>query len=216
MIPAQVFCRVVRFTGESGRGGTGFLTDGPGDGLYLVTVAHNTSGDREECVEIQQAWGALAPQGALLERIGDVSSGLDLAVYSVPPNLRPTWYVGSVAVEASSLIYGQDCFILGYPFLQAGEAFGSGSQLPLIKKACISGRMVREDVTSWIVDTHANPGFSGAPLVYRVSGTQEYRIAGVVTQAMLGPTVEGGDMTTPAGFTYCLASEHIKVLIEGA
>lgn len=216
MIPSQVFCRIVRFTGESGRAGAGFFVDGP-QGLCLVTAAHNTSRDREEYVEIQQAWGDLAPVGALLERLGDVDAPLDVAAYHVPDNLRPDWYVGSVPVSDDGLVWGQDCFILGYPFLQASDAFGMGSQLPLIKKAVISGRILRNDSEIWIIDTHANPGFSGGPLVYNANGTTEYRFAGIVIQAMTGPTVEGGDTSSPAGFTYCLASRHIESLLgQGA
>lgn len=187
--------------------------DGP-DGLALVTAAHNTSGDREEYVEFQQAWGDAAPVGALLERVGDTETGHDVAVYGVPDDLRPTWYVGSLEVTDQGLVYGQDCFILGYPYLLAGDITPQGTQLPLIKKAVISGRLKRDWGDLWLVDTIANPGYSGSPLVFQVAGTREFRVAGVVIQAMTGPISEGGDPHAPAGFSLCLASRHVRDILE--
>lgn len=213
MIPAQVYCRVVRFKGESGLQGAGFFVDGP-RGLALVTAAHNCSGDREEYVEFQQAAGDYSPVGALLERRGDIASPIDVAVYDVPENLRPQWYVGSVDPIDQGLIWGQDCFILGYPYLMAGKAFGGGSELPMIKKAIISGQVVRDQTDFWIVDTIANPGFSGGPLIFQVNGTRDYRLAGVVIQAMTGPISATDPSHGPAGFSVCIGSRHIRELIE--
>ena len=30
--------------------------------------------------------------------------------------MMPSWYIGSVRVTSDGLIYGQDCYILGYPY----------------------------------------------------------------------------------------------------
>lgn len=208
MIPAQVYCRIVRFKGESGRCGTGFFVDGP-RGLSLVTAAHNCSGDREEYIEFQQAWADVQPVAALLERCDAMSADLDLAVFDVPTNLRPDWYVGSVEANDDGLVWGQDCFILGYPYLMAGYANLPGTGMPMIKKAIISGLRKTEGVSYWFIDADANPGFSGGPLVFQLAGTNQYRFAGVVTGRMTAPISEDGPVA-PAGFSVCIGIEYVK------
>lgn len=141
-----------------------------------------------------------------------MSESLDLAVFDVPSNLRPDWYVGSVEASDNGLILGQDCFILGYPYLMAGAANFPGTGLPMIKKAVISGARKIDGASYWYVDADANPGFSGGPLVFRLADTDEYQFAGVVIQRMTGPLEQGGPMS-PAGFSVCLGIQHVRQVL---
>lgn len=223
MIPAQVFCRVVSVTTESGRRGTGFLTEHDG-GMALITARHVCSGEPEELIDFQQAWGDAAPVRGYLDRIGlaDATTDADVAAFDIPQMLRPDWFVGRVALSSDGLIWGQDCYILGYPFGLASPIGGGGQQLPIIKKGIIAGSSGTDGspggARGWYVDALANPGFSGGPLVYEVAGTdRQYAIAGVVSGSYSAPIEEPSDanptpLRAPSGLSYCTDVGHVREL----
>jgi hypothetical protein len=210
------FCRVIRFKTESNRRGTGFLFD-HSEGLALITAAHLCNGDREELLEFQQAWADAAPVTAYLDRIGSLDSTGDVAAFEVPQNLWPQWFVGKVPLTSDGLVYGQDCYILGYPF-DLSSAVGiqvKGHGLPIIKKGIISGSSADNDIWTWYIDVHANPGFSGGPLVIERSGSaRDFQIAGVTIGASFAPLDEPSNlnpspMPFPAGLSGCVDVKHV-------
>lgn len=213
MIPAQIFCRVVSFVSELEKPGTGFLVDHQ-DGLALVTAAHLSSGEPEELVTFQQAWGDAAPVTGYLDRIGH-DPVFDVAAYAVPHHLRPSWFVGEVRLDSDRLIYGQDCYLLGYPYGLATRIGLEGNRLPILRKGIIAGARNEEGQRGWYVDATALPGFSGGPLVYEVQGTnREYAIAGVIRGTLVAPEAEPTDENPeprkiPAGISQCADSMHV-------
>ena len=178
-------------TTEVGKRGTGFLFDHRG-GLGLVTAAHVCSGAREEVIEFQQAYGDAGPVAGYLDRIGPIADhGADVAAFDVPESLRPSWFVGSVPLMSNGIIYGQDCYIVSYPFGLSSPIGSTGQEIPIIKRAVISGSSNDDGIRGWYVDAVANPGFSGGPLVFEIPGSpRQYGIAGVVRGALTAPLEE--------------------------
>lgn len=210
MLSNDLLCRIVRFKGED-HSGAGFFVDHDG-GTFLVTAKHNTTQEREEYVQVRQAYGDETFHGSYLERVGDLSLSHDVAVFRIPDSFRPLWYEGAIELSTpGDLFYAQDCLILGYPARQGERSESPGIELPLIKKGILSGKQDVDGTTYWIVDVMANPGFSGGPLVCLQPGRQAYLFAGVVKAAEHGEV--GGLPRLPTGFSYCVESTHILELL---
>lgn len=76
---------------------------------------------------------------------------------------------------------GQDVFFLGYPY-NYDDILTSFPQtqtpVPFVKKACFSG--VSESMGVLFLDGINNPGFSGGPVCFKDSKTNNYKIAGLI------------------------------------
>lgn len=66
-----------------------------------------------------------------------------------------------------SIVFGDDCFFLGYPMSLKTEMRpneNDGFPIPLIKKAIYSGQMEINGLNSIFLDGNNTPGFSGGPI----------------------------------------------------
>jgi hypothetical protein len=99
------------------------------------------------------------------------------------------------------LIYGQDVYFLGFPYGFLGRhSFGrSGYPLPFVKKAVVS----LFDGTTYLLDGHNNPGFSGGPVVWKAPHSQEFNAGAVVSgYRCVDEPVYGGTGATPLTYRY--------------
>ena len=72
------------------------------------------------------------------------------------------------AAGSGSTYYGQQVYILGFPHGHdsGGAEINRGLPIPFVKSGVISA-FAFGDVKKIYIDTHANEGFSGGPVVFR-------------------------------------------------
>lgn len=146
---------------------------------FLVTARHLARHEGEGLeVEWEQGW---VPAPADL--IGHCSGEVDISVYSarqcLPRLIDPEWH--DVGVEPD-LRLGEDIRFYGFPYgLRTSRRDGT-VPMPLVKAGIVSGFFGSTQLgpdSSFLIDGHNNPGFSGGPVVSIRGG--KYRIAGVVS-----------------------------------
>ena len=179
MVTSNVIQRMFKIrTGDSQ--GSAFTVERH-DRQYLVTARHVLDGAAQmHAIEIwyEQQWWSLD-----LTVVGMGEHAIDVAVLTATSQLSPTHPLG---LSMAHIVYSQPAYILGFPLgLHSGGAeLNRGLPFPFVKSGTISA-MEFGDVKRVYIDTHANEGFSGGPVVYHPhyesKEPNELRVAGVVT-----------------------------------
>jgi len=159
MITANVIHRVFRIRVDQTEG-TAFTID-KDRREYLVTAKHiadTVTAGREIEVFGNSAWASLR-----IELVGHSSGDSDISVLAANRPLTPPGL--PMPATSKGVIYGQDMYFLGFPYGFLGKhVFGSnGYPLPFVKRATLS----LLDGTTYLLDGHNNPGFSGGPVVWK-------------------------------------------------
>jgi hypothetical protein len=184
----------IRVGGSTGITGTAFTLDVDGR-EYLVTAKHMVGKLRNRgAIEISVGSDLWEPIDVAVYRCdGDV----DIAIFIPPRQLTVNQPLEPIG-DLSQVDDGQDMYFAGFPL--GGSAWAKWAPahgdhpLPMIKKGVYSGTFESKDRTPVILlDGFNNPGFSGAPIVYRVVGHSDwtYYVFGVVSGFIpqLGPVV---------------------------
>ena len=160
--------------------GTAFTIDRAGR-QYLVTARHVVEGIVPgETIDVwhEDQWTHLDVN------IGGMGQGeLDIAVLTCTFQISP---VHPLEADSAGMVYGQPAYILGFPYGRdsGGAEINRGLPIPFVKSGVISA-FTLGGVKKVYVDTHANEGFSGGPVVFRPQQGRrephELRVAGVVT-----------------------------------
>lgn len=189
MIPWEVWSRVFRFAGESGHMASAFLID-VDHGRFLVTARHVTSGESKEHVVLRHPWTrGGTPTSHVLERVGGLSAPGDVAAFIAPEDLAAR--TGPVMTASRGLVLTQECFLLGYPSGLQPDGQEQNKQLPIVKRAILSGSSTGTDGSrTFLVDTIANPGFAGGPLVFRNESTGRFHFGGVISDTLSAPLLD--------------------------
>jgi Trypsin-like peptidase domain len=199
-VPDAVFGRVVQFTGESRKPGTGFLLR-QRDKQVLVTARHLCIDEPEEVLKIRHPWtnGGFAYQ-VTLSRVGmNAVPTADFAIFAMGSN--PVEVRGDVPLNSDLFAYGQDAFILGYPHDIGLRPRETVQNIPFVKRCILSAWETDDDrVATFYIDAIVNPGFSGGPLAFQTD-TGQWRFAGVVVRNMTAPLWEPtpGEPPPPIG-----------------
>jgi S1-C subfamily serine protease len=175
LVPSNVFCRVI-LVRHNGHTGTMFALDCEGR-QYFVTAKHLVD-------DVQGQIG-------IEVRHNDNWKILDLALVGHSPDSDVSVFAAGFKFVHEALIaepttanlyFGQDAFFLGFPFGWHGKApeMTNGYPLPFIKRATVS-MFDLANQNCLFLDGLNNPGFSGGPVAYKVIGTENYCIAGVVS-----------------------------------
>lgn len=155
--------------------GTCFTIDIEGR-QYFVTAKHVVenlkSGDEIELF-YKNTW--LKTNAILIghSTISDVSVfAIDFYIFAHP--LTPS---------AGGMSYGQDLYFLGFPYGISAEigVLNRDFPLPLVKKGIFSAIFFEQPGKMFLIDGHNNPGFSGGPVVFKHSETNEFNVAGVIS-----------------------------------
>jgi hypothetical protein len=91
-------------------------------------------------------------------------------------------------LKSDGLVLSQDVFFVGFPYKIYADNYclHDGRPMPVVKRGNVAQLVGRENfgesLGGILVDGYANPGFSGGPLVFSPPGTNEVRIAGVVSR----------------------------------
>lgn len=181
MITANIWQRAFQIHYGNGLG-TCFAID-VDNKQYLVTAKHvvpNISKTDQIHLLIDEK---LSPYESQL--VGVTNGDVDIAVLAIsnvitPPNL-PT------SANADGIIFGQDIYILGYPYgWHSDIVLATGSSLPIVRKGCLSGALKlgnqKLPIPAFLLDAHVNSGFSGGPLLFHPGGNvaAPLVIAGVI------------------------------------
>ncbi len=193
MITNRVFTRTYWIKCGSSSG-TGFLVDIDSK-RYLVTVKHVVSEYSETnpiCYAKNNTWHILP---TIRTWIGDDSA--DLAIFSPQTPTRPNAPGWNIELNSASVQIGQDVFFTGFPYGMFTDNLGANDGFPiaLVKKACFSGVDSRQNV--YYLDGVVNKGFSGAPVIAKVSGEENEKIIGVIEgyYGKVNPVTENGQET---------------------
>lgn len=110
-----------------------------------------------------------------------VHSEADVAVTALSAPLTEDM---PVTPSMDGLVYGQECYFLGYPF-GLGLGGSTSPQLPFVKRCILSAQEQMgwpDRVRTLYLDGHNNIGFSGGPVFfYRDNDRSSPCIAGVVS-----------------------------------
>lgn len=146
---------------------------------YLVTARHLALDEGEGLkIEWEQGWVS-----APADLIGHCGGAVDISVYSarqcLPRLIDHEWH--NVGVEPD-LRLGEDIRFFGFPYGLSTSRRNGTVPVPLVKAGIVSGFFGSTQLgpdSSFLIDGHNNPGFSGGPVVSIRGG--EYRVAGVVS-----------------------------------
>ena len=131
----------------------------------------------------------------------------------------------SLEASAGGLCYGQQAYLLGFPYglHSDGAEINRGRPIPFVKAGVVSA-MEFGDVNKIYIDTHANEGFSGGPVVFHPQDEpkerNELRVAGVVTAYLQYPRTfhdgSGNPLTVGenAGIVVALGMKQVVDLID--
>ncbi len=158
--------------------GTTFAIDFK-DHQYLITARHVASGVTNYCeIEWERGWRPLP-----VSLVGHCTSEVDISVLyaqqNLPRMLLPEWKSPEFEPD---LKLGEAIRFYGFPY---GLSTSRGTEtvpVPLVKSGIVSGfhgDAALGPTSSFWIDGHNNPGFSGGPLV-SIRG-DSYKVAGVIS-----------------------------------
>ena len=158
--------------------GTAFAVD-EGNREYIVTARHIA--ELTEGCDIQvmgiEGWATCAAKA-----IEHAEGPIDISVIALLQTLVPKEGRFPVPLGVGGIVYGQEAMFMGFPAgydPNAGPRLFNGFPLSLVKYARFSS-MPYQGYPIWL-DGHNNPGFSGSPLCFAPSKSNEIQVAGVVT-----------------------------------
>jgi hypothetical protein len=186
-VTTNVFRRVleIRSGGSNGITGTAFTVD-VDNREYLVTAKHMVQKLTEKRAKIEirtvDNWEPL--EVTVYPCDGDV----DIAVLIPPRQLTVNFPLEPIGAKHRAFV-GQDMLFVGFPYgASAGAVSGRGMNgtypMAIIKRGTWSGNLEEDGKAPVILlDGYNNPGFSGAPIVFREVGEQEvvFYVIGVIS-----------------------------------
>jgi len=176
-VTSNVYTRVLYIqAGE--RVGTAFTMDVDGR-QYLITAKHLTIGLKEQDLVNVYSSNKWSPTPVKVLRCKDP---VDIAVLVPSRILTPSYLLEPISGNRQITI-GQDVYFVGFPLGLSMEDKGLNRDYPLgiVKKGVLSASFNEEGVVIYLLDAFNNPGFSGAPVVYRETPHADAYVLGVVS-----------------------------------
>jgi hypothetical protein len=178
-ITSNVFRRVLMIRPAGSESfGTGFTLDADGR-QYLITAKHVVAGMKTEgTIEIREGenWSPVSVKVFLCD------DPIDIAVLVPPRQLTVTFPLEPTMAD---IRYGQDVYFVGFPYglFTSGQNVNGSFPVAFIKKAVMSASTNDHGATLLFLDGQNNPGFSGAPIVYRDLDKTDFtfKLLGVVS-----------------------------------
>lgn len=216
MITFNAFGRIFQIKSATGTA-TAFSVDENGR-QYLVTALHVLPEPVNEVqLRFKDAWKTIP-----VTLTGRGNKDIDVVVYSPSFRIAPDF---ELPLTKGLMILGQDVYFLGFPYGITSEVNDPGWHLPypLIKKACISGRINKGNGKIWLLDGINNPGFSGGPVVFYPINPRDnkLRIMGVISGFKFSPEpLFSGEEETDyfvkanTGIVYATCAGHVLDIIE--
>lgn len=175
-ITMNVFKRII-FIKYNDYYGTSFTVE-VNDKQYIITAKHIVEGIKQnDSIFFFQdnQWKKIE-----VKNIQFKNPKVDAIVLVPSIQLTP---ITNVEFTSMDIEFGQDVYFLGFPFGFKTDIGSLNNNFPIafIKKGICSSidNTSPEIVVIWI-DGYCNPGFSGGPIVFKDSFTENYKIAGVL------------------------------------
>ena len=162
---------------------TGFIVEDNGE-LFMVTAKHifpktHLSGSKIRIyVKDDSIWNYM--DGTLFHHS---NNKIDISIIRIYEGEK-TIIKNKFNLTIESLIYGDEGYILGFPFSMSTPILNREFPLPLIKRVINSGTIKDKGAQVIFLDGHNNPGFSGGPIVFKnhlKKGGHIWQIVGVVS-----------------------------------
>lgn len=205
----QVLTNVFSLESETGQRGTGFVLT-RSDRQFLVTAEHGFSSDPDQTVLLRRFYDDQTAH-MLLRRVNPAEGASDILIFELETQLDIPFALP--AVDDAGVMQGQDALIAGFPNVGASlTATVQGLPFPTVLPMCKQGIVSGFSRDLLYIDTIANTGFSGSPVVYRHQESAEVRIAGMVVQTVTEELALRGIVGEPhqaAGLTVCVSSRRI-------
>ena len=178
MITSNVFQRTFRIKLDN-RVGTGFTIDVEGR-QYLATARHivdEVAQGQSQAVEISYN-GAWIPLNFRVAWMSATSS--DIALLAPTQQLSPTH---PLEASTAGMILGQQMYFCGFSnlFQHDAERINNYYPIPLIRQGILAGLSANGEDQVVVIDGHNVSGFSGGPVVFKPQGSEDYRVAGVIS-----------------------------------
>ena len=145
---------------------------------YLVTARHVVPNTKARTKILhEEKWKDL-PWNGIYHHPGKP----DIAIVTLNQQIAPRH---PVELSSDGTLMGQDTTILGFPFGWNYTQYdmNNGYPIPFVKSATFSALIPRGELSTFILDGHSNPGFSGGPVAAEGKSHKEPKIIGVVTQS---------------------------------
>ena len=219
MVTSNVLQRTFRISWNNAAG-TAFTVDHDGR-RYFVTARHVvdgiTSGDHLQVFNDGQ-W-----RDCPASVIGFGPGSVDVAVLALPVKLSPNH---PLPATAKGLSVGQEVYLAGFPFglhSVVGDDLNANYPIAFVKRGVLSAFGREDGHEVFYLDAHNNPGFSGGPVVFRPTNSQDFSIAGVISGYRFNaePVYDGERDTgmrihSNTGIVICWPSHHVMKLIEAS
>jgi hypothetical protein len=164
------------------------------DEQYLISARHlfnNYIHNEEVTINLfhQEIWKTV--KGNILHHSNPL---IDVSVFRLPYAIAPKYIFST----STNLMYGQDVFMLGFPYGHYQEVGEMNRNYPMafIKKACFSS--ARKSIDEGVIlffDGHNNKGFSGGPIAHYDGNTNIASIHAIIS----GYIPQEGSINTPFG-----------------
>ena len=158
--------------------GTGFTLEADGR-QYLITAKHVVAGLKADgTIEIRQGerWWPIPV------KVFRCDDPIDIGILVPPKQLTVTF---PLEPTMAGVQYGQDVYFVGFPYglFTSGQDLNAGLPLAFIKKAIMSASTNDHGADVIFLDGQNNPGFSGAPIVFRDLNKNDstFKVMGVVS-----------------------------------
>ena len=177
MITGNVVHRIFRINYKE-RIGTCFTITVENE-MYLITATHIVK-DITDCDSVQiyhnGEWKILP-----VNLVRHTSRTVDISVLSADLSFSEDL---PLRASGDGLHYGQDVYFLGFPnVVNVDDTLSSALEMnrdfptPIVKHAILSGF---GNDNHHLIDGYANPGFSGGPMVFKPSDSNDFQVAGVI------------------------------------
>ena len=157
--------------------GTAFAVEWQGK-EYLVTARHVVPAlSAQTKILHAETWKDL-PYNGIYHHGGKA----DVAVITLSQQIAPRY---PLEPSSDGIILGQEVTILGFPFGWNHTQYNinNGYPLPFVKSATFSAMIPSGELSTFILDGHSNPGFSGGPVVAEGKSPKDLKVVGIVTQS---------------------------------
>lgn len=200
---------------------TAFLIENTGE-IFMVTARHvfpaslNSKSKIRLFVKEDKKWNYM--DGTVLHHN---NPKVDISIIRVFEGQKTT-IKNDFILSMRNLIYGDEGYILGFPYNLSTDILDREFPLPLIKKVINSGTIIEEGVQMIFLDGHNNPGFSGGPIVFKnhsKSNGHVWQIVGVISAYVS----QNNELNTPigkmkynenSGIVIGYSSDYIKSIIQ--
>lgn len=187
-ITSNVFLRVLKIR-VGNDVGTAFTLD-VDQRQYVVTAKHIVGDlplDTSIDIYTSGAWNAEHVKAF------HAAKGIDVSVL-VPDRLLTVTF--PLEPKQAGVYFGEDAYFLGFPYgFDSGVNFDNGHPIPSVKKGLYMTQFKEGNASQIYLDGYNNPGFSGAPIVYRDLSKSNvvFNVAGVVSgfRGELSPVLNG-------------------------